>query len=167
MKRIFISLCITVLFICGCTGVSEVKPVTDGISFDAVINYHNEKYECSVSIDKEDVMTAYVTSPEDIKGLKLKFDGEKATAEFWGLVYEPKTGSFPMGNVIQTVYDILTDIDDEEVAKAKKGEKNCELKGKTDGNDYTFYFSPTGLPLSLEIPNERFKITFNNVTVSR
>lgn len=155
-----------ILFLCGCGTVNEVTPVTDGISFDAVMEYYNEKYECSVNIDDDDIMTATVTSPEDIKGLKLKFDGEKVSAEFMGLVYEPKTGSFPMGNAVKTVYDVITEIDDEQTAKATPDGKNCKLEGKMNGKEYEFYFSPAGLPLSLEIPDEAFKITFNNVTVS-
>lgn len=155
-----------ILFLCGCGTVNEVTPVTDGISFDAVMEYYNEKYECSVNIDDDDIMTATVTSPEDIKGLKLKFDGEKVSAEFMGLVYEPKTGAFPMGNAVKTVYDVITEIDDEQTAKATPDGKNCKLEGKMNGKEYEFYFSPAGLPLSLEIPDEAFKITFNNVTVS-
>lgn len=165
MKKIFLCLTLSLLFLFGCSCKSrEVTLTVRGISFSAEISYYNESYICNVNIDRNGKMTLTADSPEDLKGLTLTYTGNEVTAEYMGLTYTPRSGSMPLGNVAESIYGIIGDIEKEvETAPATNG--NCTVENNYNGKSYTFVFSPAGLPLSLEIPDSSFKILFNNVTV--
>ena len=153
------------LLITGCSTKNEIIPVLTKISFTAQIDYYNENYSCNTNIDDNGVMTVEVISPESIEGMLITFTDSEISAQYKGITYTPKTESMPIGSVTQLMYDIFDDVS-KTVETVSAGEENCVIKGKADGREYSFTFSPAGLPLVLEIPNDSFKITFENVTIN-
>ncbi|MBQ8203743.1 MAG: hypothetical protein IJZ75_05625 [Clostridia bacterium] len=167
MKRAVISVVILILFLCGCGGSKKTAtPVTKGISFTADVTYYNECYTCEVNVDEAGLMSAEVISPDELKGVKLKFDGENVTAEYLGLTYTLKTDTMPLGNVALSIYKVFTDIANNGLS-AEYSEENCLIENKVDGEKYEFCFSPAGLPLSLKIPNKEFLVIFSNVAINK
>ena len=167
MRKISICVLMCVIMLAGfvgCGGEKEVKPVLKGISFVAKITYYNEQYECDTQIDNNGKMTICVNDPDDLKGLKLTFSSEKIIAEYLGLTYTPKIDKMPFGNITKMIYLTLENISKENLG-AKSKESNCVIKGECQNREYEFEFSPSGLPLSLKIPNENFKIEFCDVNV--
>ena len=72
MKKAVISVLMLIVFLCGCGGKNKsATPVTKGVSFIADVTYYNECYTCDVAVDENGVMTATVTSPEELSGVKL------------------------------------------------------------------------------------------------
>lgn len=159
-------LCVLLAFfnLSGCNTNSEVVPIFTGLRFTAQINYYNENYSCFTEVDAHGDMTVRVVSPDVIEGMVLTLTKSGVTAQYKGITYTPKTESMPVGNVAQILYDIFDDAS--KTAKAlSRGNDNCELIGKVKDKKYCFTFSPTGLPLSLEIPDDSFRINFSNVTI--
>lgn len=166
MKKRFIAFLIMMLavFLCSCTE-KEVAPVLDGLRFTANINYYNEKYVSDVSVS-DNRMSFTVLSPEDLSGLKLDFNGDKVTAEYMGLKYEPKTESMPVGNVAQKIYGAIEDVIGKGNLKCKKG-NNVEYNGRINGKSYKFTFSPSGLPIGIQMPDDSFSVAFENIKLTK
>ena len=45
-----------------------------------------------------------------------------------------------------------------------KNDKNYEIKGNYEGKEYTLIIAPTGLPISLKLPDFGFAVNFKNVS---
>lgn len=164
-KRLFtVLLAVYFFFLCGCGVKKSVTPVFDGISFLAEIDYGDNEFSCDTSIC-DDVLNLTVTEPQELKGLTLNITKSKLKYEFNGLSYDCEIQSLPNSAVIQVLYAVLNDIGDNKTVDYSQ--ENCEIKSQTNGYDYIFEFSPSGLPISLEIDNMDFKIEFKNVTVKR
>ena len=165
MKKAVISVLMLIVFLCGCGGKNKSAiPVTKGVSFIADVTYYTECYTCEVAVDEKGIMTATVTSPEELSGVKLKFDGENVTAEYLGLTYTLKTDTMPLGNVALSIYTVFTHIAENGLT-AEQDESNCIIENEIEGEKYEFIFAPSGLPLELKMPQKELKVIFNNVTV--
>lgn len=164
-KWICIVLPIILFSICGCEGrKTGIIPLTKGISFTADIVYYNECYECHVTIDSQGVMTAEVIQPSDISGLVISCSENGVSAEFKGLKYDFKSGTQPLGGICGAVYDAIKDTWEKQGQVFLENERYY-IKGKNKTDNYTIYLGETGLPLTLEIPDESFMVTFKSVTI--
>ena len=163
MKVKLFVLCVSFVILCGCSGKGELSPILRGISFEADISYYNEKYVCDTIIDKDGNLTMNFKYPQDISDLKIFFNDGKAKIEYMGLTYTPDD-RMPAGSVAQTLYDIISDVEKTDSTPIKDSE-NCMLDGRYNNTYFKFYFSPSGLPLSVLIPDDSFEIQFNNLTI--
>lgn len=164
MKKTFAVVFALVIFLCGCGEKEEITPQTKNIAFVADITYYNESYSLKTKVDSKGNMQATVVTPTDFGSLVFNFKGDKVTAEFMGLTYTPQTGSLPVNNVAKIIYDAISDVSSDSEIAVKEG-KNCVVKGEIEGRKYEFTFSPSGLPLTLELPDDGYKARFNDLTV--
>lgn len=162
IKKLF-ALPLALLLLCGCANNKTVTPILNNISFTAEIDYGDTEFVGNATLS-EGTLNLTVTEPQEIKDLILKLDKNGITAEFKGVTYTPDINSLPQGAIAQVLYDILNDIVGNKTANCD--EENCEIKGRVNGYDYTFVFSPSGLPISLEIDDLDLEIKFKNVTVN-
>ncbi len=162
--RLLFLFCLFML-ITGCSPENRVIPVLNNIEFTANIDYFNENYSCNTTIDADSVVRFEVIEPQIIEGMILIFDDSTVTAEYKGIVYTPKTETMPVSGVAFTIYNILIDAKNDAETVFEKG-KNCTVSGEVGNYKYTFTFSPSGLPISLVIPDESFKVTFENVKIT-
>ncbi len=162
MKKLLsvVAVFVLLLLLSACGG-SEVEPRLCGISFTAEITYYNESYkgECTVSEDRELRFT--LSEPESLSGYTLTLGAEGITAEYLGISFKPTVGSMPMSSVAEEFYEIYSSVGG---TARKKGEQ-YEISGGSGAEAYTLYISPTGLPQSLVIPDERFSVYFYNVAI--
>lgn len=163
MKFKLFLLLVPILILCGCSAKQNVSPILREISFEADISYYNEKYVCESVVDSDGKLTIEFKYPEDLADLKVFFQNGKANIEYMGLTYTPNNG-MPAGSVVQTLGDIFSVVEKEGGAAVKDGE-NCVIDGRYNDTYFKLYFTPSGLPLSVLIPDDSFKIEFNNLTV--
>lgn len=161
-KKLF-ALSLTLLLLCGCAEKKAVTPVLNNISFTAEIDYGDSEFVGNATLS-DGALNLTVTEPQEIKDLILMLDKNGVTAEFKGVTYTPDINSLPQGAIAQVLYDILNDIADNKTANCD--EENCEIKGSVNGYDYTFVFSPSGLPISLDVDDLDLEIKFKNVTIN-
>lgn len=151
------------LVLCGCSERGKVTPILKGISFNAEISLADAELSCTAEISADGSVTACLTDPAELSGMTLLLNGTGVTAEYMGITYSVPQGEFPQGNAIRLMCDALADAADRS-AVVQKGE-NCILNGTFKGREYTLYCAPCGLPLSLEMPAEGFKVIFGNVKI--
>ena len=154
---------LVLLLLCGCSEQKAVMPALDNISFIAEIDYGDTEFAANASI-AENTLNLVITKPQEIKDLTLNIAKNGATAEFKGVTYTPNINSIPGGAIAQVLYDILSDIADNKTANCD--EENCEIEGSINEYQYEFTFSPSGLPISLQIDDLDLEIEFKNVTVN-
>lgn len=161
MKKIILAISL-IFLLAGCSAKTEIKPVTENLSFNSRIHYYNETYEAAGLIDAQGNLTFEITSPEDIKGLRLEFTGEELKTTFDGLEYSEKnpqlTGAF--GEVNKVLKDIrnaakTTRVDDD----------NYFIEGKVNGCEYDLTVSPVGLPIELESDCGDLEMNFFDVKI--
>lgn len=163
IKRLFV-LPLVLLLLCGCSERKSVTPVLNNISFTAEIDYGDAEFMANVELT-QDALNLVVTEPQEIKDLTLNIAKNGVTSEFKGATYSPDISSLPEGAIVQVLYDVLTDISASQNTTVCD-EENCEIKGRVNGYEYEFTFSPTGLPISLEIDDLNLEIKFKNVTIN-
>lgn len=154
---------LVLLLLCGCAEQKTVTPALDNISFTAEIDYGDTEFAANASIT-DGALNLVVTKPQEIKDLILNITKNGVTAEFKGVTYTPDTNTIPVGSVAQVLYDILNDIGGNK--KANCNQENCEIEDSVNGYSYEFVFSPSGLPISLQIDDLDLEIEFKNVTVN-
>ena len=132
------------------------------ISFVADVTHGNTNYLADVSV-QEDCLKFVVSSPENIKGLTLTVSANGTTAEFLGISYPIDMSAQPHGAIVQVLYNILNDVTTRQM---NFSEDNCEIKGMAENYNYTFIFSPSGLPISLRVDEIDLFIKFTNVTLN-
>lgn len=159
-------LIVLTLILGGCSGKkTNISPVTRGISFTAELTYYNECYEAEVKVAENGAAVAEITSPDTIKGLTFRFDGDSVTAEYLGLEYKTDFHSLPEGNACIMLYEILTDASGEGISVTADGDNyyiSCDGE-----NRYRLYVGATGLPIKAEDTSKGFTAIFKNVTIQK
>lgn len=161
MKIKLVFCVVFVLLLCCCGRQTGVKPQLTDITFEAETDYDGIKYLCSVQTDSELNMEITVNSPQELSGMVIKLSDDTLTVEYKGMTYIPKNGE-QINGIVKNLYSAITDSADEKTVY--KDGNNCVISGDTDGLKYDFTFSPTGLPLYLNM-GDGFCINFNNVTI--
>lgn len=162
LKRLIIALSMFVFMLCGCEK-QTVKPILNNISFTAEIVYGDYEFIGNTEISDNDVKFI-VTKPQEIKDPTFNIAENKINSEYKGLSLETDINSSQQGAVVKILYDVLNDIVAKQIC-AEISEENCIINGKTDSYEYEFIFSPSGLPIELNIDDTELKIQFKNVTV--
>lgn len=168
MKKTFFALLFIFLSlaVCGCSDkTTDITPVIRGISFSAELTYYNECCEADVRVAEDGTAAMEITSPDTIKGLTFRFDGDGLTAEYLGLEYKTDFNSLPEGNACIRLYEILTDAADGETPVTAEGDDYCILR--EDEKGYKLYVGATGLPIKAEDPLNGFTAVFKGVTLQK
>ena len=163
MKRLALLILVISFLLCGCNTRKNVSPVTKGIKFTLNIYCGETNYDVSALIDNGNCMNATVSFPEAIKGMKITSNKFETLAEYKNLKYTYNEDAFSGESYVVTVYNILRALGDKQLT-LKNGE-NCVLDGKYLGEEYSFTFSPSGLPIELNIESKNFKAVFNDIGI--
>ena len=149
------------IILCSC-GKTTVTPQLTNIGFNADICYYNENYkgECTVSPDGTVKIT--LSEPETLSGYTVTVGKEGMKAEYLGLSFTPTENNMPQSSVITEFYNKYTAA---ATATPQKSGDAYVIKGGSGTDGYTLYISPTGLPQSLQIPDERFIVYFYNTSL--
>ena len=162
MKKV-LSLLLVLLTLTACSSKAAVKPKIYGIEFTADITYYNENYKGECKISEDGVLYLKISEPELLSGYTVTVGKDDIKAEYLGIEFKPNLANMPFSSVIQDLYKVIG-----EIAKCESAEKKGDtyiIKGGKDADSYTLYISPTGLPQSLEMPDERFRVYFYNTKV--
>ena len=161
MKRV-VCLILLVLTLSACSGQENIEPRLSGISFVAEISYYNEVYSAECTIDNEDTLRAVIKIPQTLEGFTLTVNKEGITAEYLGIKYRPTDGNMPFASVLEQAYKGLSLA---KTGSAQKKDKTYMLTAGEGAEKVNLSLTEGGLPILLELPDERFFVEFYNVTV--
>lgn len=160
MKK-FIILPLLFCFFCGCSQKRQVTPILNNISFTALVDYNNDKYNVDATIT-DGTLDLIVNEPDKIKGFVLQIDKNGIKAKYKDISYNSDINSLPQAAIARLLFNIVDDISNKNLECSNE---NCEIVGRVDEKQYNFIFSPAGLPLALNIEDINLKIEFSNVTL--
>ncbi len=163
MLKKLLALPLVLLLLCGCAQSKTATPILNNISFTVEIDYGENEFVADVAVAEDDLNLA-VIEPQEINGLILNITKNGVTAEFKGISYTPDISSLPQGAIIKVLYNILSDISSGKTASCDN--ENCKITGRVDGYKYEFEFSPSGLPISLNVYALDLEIDFKNVSIN-
>lgn len=159
-KRLLLIL--PLILICGCAPKSDFEPNVNNISFRAKVDFNDENFIFE-SKAAENCLKLTVSSPKMIEGLCLTVNQNGVQTDFKGLKYKMDSDKLPQALMAKILCDIFEDVGSVETVGV--AQENCIIDGKVGDSEYSFVFSPSGLPISLSIKKPDIKIQFNNVTI--
>ncbi len=167
MKKAFSFLVVAFLtvFLCACNDKTEAEPQLKNIGFIADFSLENGKTSFSCFVDGSGGIKASVLSPSSASDMLFAINSTETAVSYKGSTYAPTGGEFPAENTVRALYEAITDASLKQLS-VTDGE-NCTLKGKIGCGDYVFTFSPSGIPLCLEIPQCGYEIIFKDVCVDK
>lgn len=143
---------------CACGG--GVDPITKNISFKAHISYYDKTYICPTVITGDGSVLSEIESPEVLSGMRFIYSDGKSAVEYKGMRYD-----FSGNDEFYTITDkICRVLRDSSECKIPKSRDNFTLNGETGGEKYSIVFSPSGLPLSMQIGTA--KVEFQDITIN-
>ena len=136
MRKTLSLLLLSVLLLVGCSygnekGIpkpitefeSEAEVKTDSFSFKGVLNTD------VTSVDMK------VSSPQNINGLHYAYNGEHLTVSYMGMSASYSTDTFPEGNFLQRLFDILKALRQyPDNIKAERDKTGCFIYDCESGN---------------------------------
>ena len=161
--RKFLVLVFVLLLLSGCKSKQETAVNLRSISFCADITYYNENYNADCAIGNNGDFTAVITKPEALAGLSLEYSGDGCKLKYNGLEINNKQSFIPENCSLDILKNVLGDCEN---CILQNSNGNLRLDGKYGKYEYCLTVAPTGLPISLEIPDLGFKVAFKNVTFS-
>ena len=162
MKRV-VCLILLVLTLVSCKSKEKIEPKLNDISFRAEISYYNEKYSAECIIDNENVLRAVIKIPETLEGFTLTVSEKGITAEYLGIKYTPTDSNMPFAGVLEQTYDRLLEVT--KIGTVKKEDNTYKITVGEGADKAVLSITEGGLPILLEIPDERFFVEFYNVTI--
>ena len=163
MKKIALLMLTFIFLLSGCSNAKTVTPITKGIEFTLNIDSGGAIYNVSSTIDNGGCLDATVNSPEAIKGMKITSNSFETLSEYKNLKYTYNEDEFSGNNIVVMVYNILSSLENKQFP-SKDGE-NCLITGKYSDENFDFIFSPSGLPIELNIESKDLKVLFKDVTI--
>lgn len=161
MKRLFVLPMIIIIMLCGCSHHKSVNPIVNNIIFKAQIYYDDIEYLCNVE-SSDDCLNFVITAPQEVKDYTLKICKTTVEAKYKDVETTWDISSLSNNAIVLVLCDIFEDVS---VKTCCYNDGNCIVSSNITEYEYEFIFSPTGLPLSLEVKDLKFKMFFNNVIV--
>lgn len=162
MKKI-ICVFFTLVCLCSCKGeASQIKVVTQNISYEAHIFYNDKEYTLNVNCDESSGCSYLVTKPENLKDFTIVFSDSGVISKYKGLTYEPNLEALPYGGVMRALYEINTFLQTNDHTVIKENE-SYYIKGQISSGEFTLYVTAMGLPQSAQISDKNFRVEFYNV----
>ncbi len=161
MKRFLCMVFAFSVLLCGC-GKKEIRPVLEGVNFKAQLLQNETQYIFSGKILKKELNICF-TDPAPLGGVTAVITPNSSRLIFEEMEYK---NGLMADSPAMLFYKVLSDI----MQNEKSGifdESNCVLKGELDSVSYIFCFAPSGLPISLEIPDENIKVNFSDVSIEK
>ena len=150
------------LLLCGCSAKETVKPVLEGVSFDAVVNYEGYECKCSVKAYGGGVFNCTINSPAAISGASVNFDGEEMKITFMGLEYEPPL-PLPCENIAEIFKTVVDAAADGVAGITADGHYN--IVGRTGDYNYVVTVTEAGLPVKIVCEDIGFIAEITNASI--
>ena len=164
MKKIILAV-LSLILLCSCSGTKAVVPKITSTSFSAEMVYYNEKYSFDGSFSEDGVLCAELTAPEELADLKMTISREGTTVEYKGIVYTPIESTMPFSSVIEDFFLAVSRVID--LKEEAKADSSGQLRLGSGAQQIVLTVSPTGLVQKIEMPDERFSVTFYNVKIEQ
>ncbi len=160
MKKIICAL-LSLVLLCSCSSGKNVRAVNRDLSYKAHIFYFGKEYNILCNIDENHA--EYTIEDGQIKGLCVKVSKDGIMAEFNNLEKSIQRGNT---SVFSVLYDI-TEFFDSQDYKTQNDGGNCFVDGQIDFGKFRYFYTPSGLPISINFENGNFSAQFYDIVLEK
>lgn len=151
-----IGICAAVLalinILCCCTGAKDIVLLkTSSYSGHCTIKYGNSILEADITAGETGEFIFSVTSPEDLAGLTLAWNGDGIHLKFSEAEWHGSSGDYPDTSAAAAIKNAFAAAGSAGVDPTVTDD-GFVIQGGTDSGDYKFTFDKSGLPKELSIP---------------
>lgn len=160
MKKIICAL-LSLVLLCSCSSDKNVRVVNRDLSYKAHIFYFGKEYNILCNIGED--YAQYTVEDGQIKGFCVKVSKNGTMAQFENLEKSIKSEN---KSVFSLLYDI-TEFFDKEDYKTQNDGGNCFVDGEIDFGKFRYFYTPSGLPISINFENGDFSAQFYDITLKK
>ncbi|MCL2698586.1 MAG: hypothetical protein FWE74_10975 [Oscillospiraceae bacterium] len=168
MKRFFLLVLIIIAVICtSCSGNVNPNSINfnQSYSFNAELGYNDRTTSAFFTRTAPDEWSGSLNAPFSLQGVEIAFTPQEMSISYEG--FSSDLSDTPDINV--TAFMLFSALEhafkgsDVSIASGKDW---VEITGLTNGDVYVLRLDKFGLPVTLEVPGRRFKVTFSDVTTA-
>ena len=160
MKKLSVLLCLC-LFLCGCSAAnSKITPICHSLSFNAEINYQNQPFEFSVTIN--DNGDTIIESKKE--GYSVEFSGKGVNFKYGDLVYKTELSALPDDFKLDLIHTVFSDISKNKPTVISKNDEYY-VEGETEKYKFKVFLGLSGLPIKLTEDNNNISIIISKAKV--
>ena len=174
MKRLITLLACMIMGICLVASCSvplkSSVPRKNGLScaFEADVSVTLDKLQAEGTLHRfgDAMWDIEFTAPNTLSGVKLSFSEGNTEASYKGLSFSVPQSALP---VKAMMLNLIEAVDENARLSELKGEEKddtLEVNGKLEGGDYVITVDKDGRLLSFEMPNNKLKMVFTELTVT-
>lgn len=104
------------------------------------------------------------SSPNTLSGVKLSFSEGSVSASYKGLNFSVPQSALPVKAMMLNLMTAVDDLAKRDELTGSSEDGKTVISGTLDGGDYTLTVDKSGNISSFEMPNNKLKITFAEVT---
>lgn len=167
MKKFSLILISFCLLFTGCNGYnksSAVTVVTTELSFIAKLNYMNNSFDYSVTINENgDTAMKYISNSGEI-GTDYIFQKDTVTYCYNSLEYKTDISSIPSSSVADFIYIVFREIDGLKNNVCYKNQQYY-IKSETDKYKFKIILGQTGLPIKITDSQKEISVEIKKPTL--
>lgn len=169
--RIFAVLLAVVLVVGGCGKTSDkpnnndkknIENLGGNFTATAALQYGDTVAEAEISKEKTGVFSMCFTSPDTLKGVEVRMEGDEVFIKYGFLSYQLKNEDMPNAAAIKILVNTVFSATGENALLEAEGETLVVSGSTSVGEYYLTVDRESGSLLELSVPAEDFKLTFSN-----
>jgi len=171
MKRLitFAVTIITAVCLAACSAGGKgdsTKPNNLNSSFQAVASIILDELNAESTVKRfgSGSWEVEFSAPNTLSGVKLSFSEGNVTASYKGLNFSVPQSALPVKAMMLNLISAVDDLAKNEELSGTEEDGMLKITGSLDGGEYTLCVTKDGSLASFEMPNNKLKITFTNVT---
>ncbi|MBQ8296357.1 MAG: hypothetical protein IJX77_01075 [Ruminococcus sp.] len=172
MKRLvaFVVTIITAVCLGACSAVGKnetTKPNGLDSRFQAAVSVELDELDAEGTIKRfgDGMWEIEFASPNTLSGVKLSFNEGNVSASYKGLNFSVPQSALPVKAMMLNLISAVDDLAKNEELSGEEADGMLKISGSLDGGEYTLTVDKNGSISSFEMPNNKLKITFSEVTM--
>lgn len=171
MKRLitFAVTIFTAVCLCACSVAgkgSSSKPNGLGSRFQADVSIELDELSSEGTIKRfgDGMWEVEFSSPNTLSGVMLSFSEGNVTASYKGLKFSVPQSALPVKAMMLNLISAVDDLAKNEELTGSEEDGMLKIDGSLDGGEYTLIVDKDGNIALFEMPNNKLKIVFSNIT---
>lgn len=171
MKRLiaFAVTIITAFCLCACSvAVTDNSTKPNGLAsrFQAAVSVTIDNLNAEGRIKRfgDGMWEIEFDSPNTLSGVALSFSEGNVSASYKGLNFSVPQSALPVKAMMLNLITAVDDLAKNDELSGTEEDGMLKISGSLDGGDYTLTVDSSGNIASFEMPNNKLKVTFTDVT---
>lgn len=163
MRKAMLSALLISVLLMGCNVKQKATVINlRGTSFIADVEYEGSDYSAFCVIDKNKNLNVKILKPNILNGVEILLDNSFGKISYEGLELDGINDFLPIKSFPGLLTQVIDCCDNSEFIYSKSHNR---ISGKLiGGENFVFYVSPGGLPISLKVDKPNLTVNFRKIS---